>query len=97
MPSAPAARDRATGLVDRARRRRLASGALAQIDHSARCPEEVHSENAADLEAIVHLANLDIEAVQTSRADGETLDPTDKDVLVTADAAQPAKPISASR
>lgn len=61
-------------------------------DRSCRS-QEVHSDDSPEFEAIVHLADLDLESVQTVIADREPIDLPQEDVLVTSDASEPAKPV----
>ena len=47
---------------------------LTTIDDRTRGSQEVHSEDAADLEAVVHLADLRLEIIHAAISDREPID-----------------------
>ena len=53
--------------------------------------QEVHAEDPAELEPVVHLANLELEVVETVIPDRETTDASREHVFVPADATEAPK------
>src|SRR5688572_30086738 len=61
---------------------------LAQVQDGPGGQEKVHPENPTDVEAIVHPADLDLEAIEEHPAEREVVDSAGEDHLVTADSAE---------
>jgi hypothetical protein len=64
-----------------------------EIDHCPRRWQEIHADNAADLKAVIHLSNLELETVDTVVTHSEAVDVSCEHVLVPTHAAQSAKRI----
>jgi hypothetical protein len=57
---------------------------ITEIDDRARCPQEVHPDDPAELEAVVHPTDLDVEAIEAVIADFESIDAPQEHVFVAA-------------
>ena len=51
----------------------------------ARVTKEVHADDSAELEAAIHLADLELESIEAMTTDCEPIDLPHKDVLVASD------------